>query len=383
MRRRRRQTETRRKRTTRFLSLTKFEAPNDVSGSARTAPATGTVEELLLSTEVTASSKSAPEGRVLRRGRVSTGQLAGKYAVIAAMVVTFIAFSIAKPDSFLTWLTIKSILRDAAPLLIVALGITVVLIVSEFDLSVGGLAGLMGTLAVVGVSGAHLGLPVWLAVLMTLAVGALLGTLNGALIAYLGASSFIVTLGMGTVFNGIDDQVLGSNTIYEGIPAGYGSIASGSQFGISNQVFIALGVALLLGVLLRQFEFGRYLYAIGGNREATRLSGIRVRALTLSAFAVSGLCVAAAGLLVSSQAGSANANSGLGFLLPAYAAAFLGSAMWRLGSFTVVGTILGALFLQIIGTGLTLFSISGALVAIIQGSILVAAVLVSRLGSRS
>lgn len=315
--------------------------------------------------------------------RRSAAQVGGQYAVIGAMILTFVAFSIAKPDSFLTWLTVKSILRDAAPLLIAALGITVVLVIQEFDLSIAGLAGLMSTFAVLGVSTVHFGLPVWLAVLMTLAVGALLGALNGVLIAYLGASSFIVTLGMGTVFGGIDNQVLGSNTIYEGIPAGYGSIASGSILGISHQVYIALAVAVVLGVLLWRFEIGRYLYAIGGNREATRLSGIRVRALMVGAFAISGTCVAGAGILVSSQAGSANANAGAGFLLPAYAAAFLGSAMWRAGTFSVVGTILGALFLQIIGTGLTLFSISGALVAIIQGAILVVAVLIARVGNRA
>src|SRR5690606_5539868 len=128
----------------------------------------------------------------------------------------------------------KAILRDAAPLLIVAIGITVVLVVNEFDLSIGGLAGLMGSVAVVGVSGVHLGLPVPVAIVLTLAVGTLLGALNGLMIAYVGASSFIVTLGMGTVFNGIDSQILGANTIYEEIPASFVSIANGSVAGISN-----------------------------------------------------------------------------------------------------------------------------------------------------
>ncbi len=328
---------------------------------------------------------SAPAAVADRRG--GTGRRTGiqwisQYGVIAAMVLTFVAFSLAKPDSFFTMLTFKAILRDAAPLLIVAVGITVVLVVNEFDLSIGGLAGLMGTLSIAGVSGVHLGLPVALAVVLTLAAGAALGALNGLMIAYLGASSFIVTLGMGTVFNGIDTQILGANTIYEEIPTAFTSIANGSVAGISNQVLIAVVVALLAGALLRHFEVGRYLYAIGGNREAARLSGVRVRRLTMTTFAIAGLCVAVAGMLVAAQAGSASANSGNGFLLPAYAAAFLGSAMWRPGSFTIFGTLLGALFLQIIGTGLTLFSLSGAIVAIIQGGILVAAVLISRIGGR-
>ncbi|MBS1878895.1 MAG: ABC transporter permease [Actinobacteria bacterium] len=320
---------------------------------------------------------AANAGRGRSRG---VARLVLQNAVIAAMVLTFVAFSLAKPESFFTMLTFKAILRDASPLLILALGITVVLVVNEFDLSVGGLAGLTSTLAVLGVSGAHFGLSVPLAVALTLVAGGLLASINGFLIAYLGASSFIVTLGMGTVFNGLEVQILGANTIYEEIPAAYGEIANGSFLGLSNQIFIALGVMLVIGVLLHQFELGRYLYAIGGNREATRLSGVRVRLVLLVAFVIAGVCAAIAGILVSAQAGSANPNAGIGFLLPAYAAAFLGSSMWRPGTFTVAGTVLGTLFLQIIGTGLTLFSISGALVSIIQGGILVAAVVISRLG---
>lgn len=330
------------------------------------------------------SAEPLAQGADVARGPRGRRQAATRFvlrnAVIAAMIATFVAFSLAKPDSFFTMLTFKAILRDASPLLIIALGITVVLVVNEFDLSVGGLAGLVSTLAVVGVSGAHFGLPVPLALALAVLAGGVLGSLNGFLIAYLGASSFIVTLGMGTVFNGFEVQILGANTIYEEIPKTYGEIANGTFLGLSNQVFIALGVLLVIGFLLHQFEFGRYLYAIGGNREAARLSGVNVRLILLAAFAIAGGCAAITGILVSAQAGSANPNAGTGFLLPAYAGAFLGSSMWRPGTFTVIGTVLGTLFLQIIGTGLTLFNLSGALVSIIQGGILVAAVLISRIG---
>jgi ribose transport system permease protein len=311
-----------------------------------------------------------------------TTALVSRYGVIAAMVLTYVAFAVALPHSFLTVLTVKSMLSNAAPLLIVAVGVTAVLVVNDFDLSVGGLAGLCSTLAIVGVSGAKLGLPIGAAVFLTVVAGSLLGLVNGIMIAYAGASSFIVTLAMGTLYNGLDSQILGSNTIFQQIPAGFGSIASGSFLGLSHQVYIGLAVALVVGGLLRQLEVGRYLYAIGGNREASRLSGVPVRALTAAAFALAGACVAVAGILVSSQAVSASPNAGLGFLLPAYAAAFLGSSMWRPGTFTVFGTLLGALFLEIIGTGLTLFSLSGAIVSIIQGAILVLSILLARVGSR-
>ena len=303
-----------------------------------------------------------------------------KYGVILAMVVTFAGFSLAKPDSFFTVLTLKAIPRDAAPLLIVALGATVVLVMNEFDLSIGGLLGFAGTFAVVCVSEAHLGLPVAVSVLLGIVFGAALGLFNGVLIAYAGASSFIVTIGMATVYQGADLQVLDQRTIFEGIPESYVEIAAGTFLGLSNQVFVALAVLVVLWWLLEHAEVGRYMYAIGGNPEAARLSGLRVSELRTLGFVLSGACAGVAGILVSAQSSAANPNSGLGFLLPAYAAAFLGSTMWKPGVFTAFGTLLGALFLQIIGTGLSLFSLSGAIVLMIQGGILVCAVLLSRLG---
>jgi ribose transport system permease protein len=320
---------------------------------------------------------SARDGRA---GLASLRPFIAKYGVILAMIATFAGFSLAKPDSFFTVLTLKAIPRDAAPLLVVALGATVVLVMNEFDLSIGGLLGFAGTFAVVCVSDAHFGLPVAVSVLLGILFGAALGLFNGLLIAYAGASSFIVTIGMATVYQGADLQVLDQRTIFEGIPDGYVEIAAGTFIGLSNQVFVALAVLAVLWWLLEHSESGRYMYAIGGNPEAARLSGVRVRALRTFGFVLSGACAGVAGILVSSQASAANPNSGLGFLLPAYAAAFLGSTMWRPGIFTAFGTLLGALFLQIIGTGLSLFSLSGAIVLMIQGGILVAAVLLSRLG---
>ncbi len=310
------------------------------------------------------------------------GPFAARYGVILAMISTFIAFSVPKPDSFFTVLTVKAIFSDASPLLVVALGATVVLVMNEFDLSMGGLLGFAGTFAVVCVSDVHFGLPVWLSVLLGVGFGALLGLANGILIAFVGASSFIVTIGMATVFQGADLQVLNQRTIFEGIPSGYVKVASGTFLGLSNQLFVALGALVVTWWFLQQSELGRFTYAIGGNPEAARLSGIRVRELRTLGFVVSGACCGLAGILVSGQASAANPNSGLGFLLPAYAAAFLGSTMWKPGVFTALGTALGAIFLQVIGTGLSLFSLSGAIVLLIQGAILVASVVVSRLGRR-
>jgi ribose transport system permease protein len=324
--------------------------------------------------------EQAATGAVEGRSTRALRPMLARYGVILAMIATFAAFSATKPDAFFTVITLKAILRDASPLLVLALGATVVLVMNEFDLSIGGLLGLCGTFTVVCVSSAHFGLPIAIAVLLGICFGATMGLVNGVLIAYAGASSFIVTIGMATFFNGADLRILNSRTIFEGIPQGYVNIASGTFLGLANQVFAALVVLVVLWWLLHQSELGRYMYAIGGNKEATRLAGVRVPELLTFGFMISGACAAIAGILISSQASAANPNSGLGLLLPAYAAAFLGSTMWKPGMFTALGTLLGALFLQMIGTGLSLFSLPGSIVLMIQGGILVVAVLVSRLG---
>ncbi len=324
-----------------------------------------------------APSPTPPTGGDPRRDRAAV--LLTRYGVLFAMVATFVAFSLLKPDAFLTVVTMKGILRDSAPLLIVALGITVVLVMNEYDLSVGGLISLMAVVAVVLVSTEHAGLPVGVAIIVTLLLGVLLGLFNGAMIAYVGLPSFILTIAMGTVFTGAGLQITGSQSIFEGISPGFVKIANGTILGFSNVVFVGLAVLLIVHVLLRHTEPGRYMYAIGGNPEAAALSGLRVRVLKASGFAMVGFAAAVAAILMTSQAGASNPNTGTGLLLPAYAAAFLGSSMFRVGIFTPLGTALGALYLQIIGTGLTILSLSGPIVQLIQGGILVAAVLVSRL----
>lgn len=305
-----------------------------------------------------------------------------RYGVILAMVATFAAFSLLRPDAFFTAFMMKAILRDCAPLLIASLGITFVLVMNDYDLSIGGLTALLATTCVLLVSESYVGLPTPVAILATIALGGALALTNGILIAYVSLPSFILTIAMGTVFTGVGLQLTGSGSIYQGIPASYVAIASGRTFGLSNQVYIAVAVLIVAHVFLRHTEAGRYMYAIGGNAEAARLSGVRVRLLKAVGFGIVGIAAAITAILLTSQAGAANPNTGLGLLLPAYAAAFLGSSMFRLGSFTAIGTAIGALYLQIIGSGLTILNLSGPLVQIIQGAILAAAIFLSRFARR-
>lgn len=325
---------------------------------------------------------TAPTTAPAPRARISG--IVSRYGVLAAIVLTFVVFAVLRPDSFLSELTLLGILRDCVPLLLVALGVSVVMIMNQFDLSVGGLTSLLAVVSILLVSSIYYGLPWPVAVLLTVLLGGLLGLAVGVGVAYLRLPAFILTIAVSTVYAGWGLQLTSSGSVFQGIPDSYTAIARGTFLGLSNQVWIGAAALLVLHVFLSHTEPGRYMYAIGGNAEAARLSGIRVKVLTAVGFAIVGVSAGLAAVLLTSQAGASNPSTGLGLLLPAYAAAFLGSSLFRIGVFTPIGTAIGAVYLQTIAAGLTLLNLSGPLVSIIQGAILMGAIGVSRLarGSR-
>ena len=298
------------------------------------------------------------------------------------MVATFAAFSILRPDVFFTFFVFKSILRDAAPLLILSLGVTFVLVMNAYDLSLGGVIALCATTATMLASTSYVGAGTLPAIVLTLALGVLAGLLNGALVAYLALPSFILTIATGTALAGVSLELTGSNSIFDGIPDSYVSVGSGEIFGLPNQILIAAVALAASHFLLNYTKYGRHMYAIGSSVEAARVSGVRVQLSQALGFCLVGLAAATVGILLTSQAGAANPNTGAGLLLPAYAAAFLGSSLLGTGRFTPLGTALGALYLQIVGTGLTILNLSGPVILMIQGVILGAAVLLVRMRAR-
>jgi len=308
------------------------------------------------------------------------GAAVSRYGLIAALLLAIAVFSALRPDSFATWDNLRSILTLAAPLGIAALGFTVVLIVGEFDAAFGAVIGLSGAASFVLMTD---GLPWPLATLVALGIGLAAGSTAGGIVAFAGASSIIVTLALSTVLIGVEYLFTDQETLYGSVPTGFTNLGQSEPLlGINAQVWIALLVAVLLHLVLSRTEAGRYLHAIGGNRDAALLSGVRVKALGVTAFAVSGLCAAIAGLLIAAQSASSSPAAGQPYLLPAIAAAFLGSAMVPRGGFSVPGTIVGVLFLGVIQTGLTMLELSTAIVNVVQGAILIIAVVASRFGQR-
>ena len=321
-----------------------------------------------------------PAGFDSYRMRRVAGTVVARGGVLIAFGVMILGFSLARPNTFPTWLDAKSIVTAAAPEMIVALGLTVVLVMRDFDLSVGSMVGLADGAAVSVMAQHHIAWPV--AVLVGLGLGIAAGLFTGFLVAILGGNSFIMTLGMATILTGVEYAFTGQATIFQGFAHGFVRIGAGSWIGISNQVWISLVIAFILWVLLDATEIGRFMYAIGGNEEAARLSGIRTRTLRITGFVIVAFTAAIVGILLASAGAGYTPNPGQYLLLPAYAGAFLGAACFRPGEFNIPGTVVGVLFLGTIATGLTLLNLQTYLINLVQGAILIVAVLISTVATR-
>ncbi len=303
---------------------------------------------------------------------------------ILGTLVACIAFFSVEDDRFFSLANMRTTLATGAPLLIVALGLTVVLVMGDFDLSVSGMLSASGALVVVLI--VNEGWSWGWAVLVALVLAGLFGLISGILVAYVGTPSFITTLATGVVLAGIEYALTdGSFVTGTGFMSeSYRDLGVGQPdpwTRLASPVWIAIALALILWVLLAKTEVGRYMYAIGGNPEAARLSGIPVRRLRASGFVIVALCATIGAVVTTARTASSIPNSGATLLLPAFAAAFLGAAMSRRGQFNIGGTVVGVLFLQVVQTGLTFMGYEQDVQNIAQGVILVAAMLISRLGS--
>jgi ribose transport system permease protein len=299
-------------------------------------------------------------------------------ALPLALLIAILAFSLLRPAAFFSLTNASAVLTLAAPLLIAALGLTVALVLGEIDLSIGSAVSLAGTVAICAMS--FLGWPWPVAILAALVTGIAGGLCVGSIVVFFGANSLIVTLGMGTLFTGLEYLLTDQRTVYEGISAGYIALGQSSILGLNVQVWIALAIAFLCHILLERTEWGRFMYAAGDNPDASWLAGVPVKGLRIAGFATVGLGAAIAGILMTAQTASAFSNAGQAYLLPAFAAAFLGSTASPSGRFTAVGTLFAVLFIGVVQTGLTMLQLSTGAINVTQGLLLVGAVLLSRLG---
>jgi ribose transport system permease protein len=324
-----------------------------------------------------------PEGGVsggfaLRRifGEEPTAVTAARVALPVILLVFVLIFSLARPETFFTVSNLKTILSTQSVLGILAIATILPPIIGEFDLSVGANLG-FGAILVTGLTSKQ-GLGVVPAILVAIAACTVVGAFNGLLVAKIGINSLVTTLGSQFVLLGIIIWYTGGNVFYTGIPKGLTNIGQKSAIGIPLPVFYLAGAAIVVWYLLEYTPLGRYLYAIGGSKDAARLSGLNVQGLTLFAFALTGLLCGVAGVIESAELGSGNPNVGPPFLLPAFAAAFLGATAIKPGTYNVLGTIFGVFALETGITGLEQVGIDPYVEYLFTGFALILAVAAAR-----
>lgn len=307
-------------------------------------------------------------------------QFLSRYGTLAGLLIMILVFSLAAPEAFPTTSNIINVVNQSALTAIIASGLTMALVVGEFDLSIGYVASLAGVL-VTGLI-VRQGQPMWLAILSVLALGAAIGAVNGILVAKARVNAVIATLGVGTILIGVSFGYTAGAPISAGVPDAFLNLALGKVLGLPNPIWIMTVVLALLWVVLNRTDLGQRIQAVGGNIEAARLCGIPVDRVKIVAFVLTGVCAALTGILLASLLGSGTASAADSYLLDAFAAVFLGSATLRDGEFHIVGTLIGVIVINTGFNGLSIFGADTFYQYVFKGGILVLAVALSTVARR-
>jgi ribose transport system permease protein len=292
---------------------------------------------------------TAPPPRVRKLGRLEPVALPLVWLGIVVL------FSILKPHEFLTSANLDSILSSQAPLVVVSLGLMIVLMAGDFDLSIAAVLSL--TAMIIAILNVNHGFAIIPAILIALACATVVGAINGFIIVVLGVDSFITTLAMGTLVQGVVLWISGSNT-FTGVSHDLVSVVIVDRlFSVPLEFYFALLVAVVLWYVLRYMPIGRRLLVVGRSRDVARLSGIRVGAIRWGALIATSLIAGLGGILYVGTSGAAGPSSGLELLLPAFAGAFLGATTVQPGRVNPWGTVIAVYFLV---TGITGLELLGA-----------------------
>ncbi|MDZ8067060.1 MAG: ribose ABC transporter permease [Nostoc sp. DedQUE08] len=312
------------------------------------------------------------------RNRKSISTLLEVAGILPILVIICILFTFLSPN-FLTSANIVNILRQASINIVLATGMTFVILTGGIDLSVGSI---LAVSAVVALLVSLLPALSWAAVPAALLAGLLLGLLNGALITFLDVPPFIVTLGSLTALRGVAFLIAKGTTLIN--PDINFAWVGNTYIGpIPWLVIIALLTVIASWFILRQTVLGVQIYAVGGNERAARLTGIKVNRVLLFVYGISGLLAGLAGIMSASRLYSASGVIGQGYELDAIAAVILGGTSFTGGIGTIGGTLLGALIIAILNNGLTLLNLSYFWQLVVKGLVIILAVTIDRLRRRS
>ena len=289
-------------------------------------------------------------------------------------LILIVAVFAALVPGFLSERNLINILQQSSINACIALGMTLVIISGGIDLSVGPTAAISAVLtATLLVSG----VPVPVALLAGLGIGAFCGLVNGVLVAYVGLQPFIVTLGTLSTYRAIALIYTGGNPVLD-VPQGFRSLFNGNVAGIPNSVIIVAVVAFVAWVLLKKTPIGEYLLAVGGNEEASYVAGVPIALTKITAYVISGVLAALASFILIGRLGAAEPILGNLWELDAIAAAAIGGASLMGGKGSIVGTILGAIILGAMRNGLTLMNVQAFYQLLATGLIILVAMMIDR-----
>ncbi|AEF82187.1 ABC transporter permease [Leadbettera azotonutricia] len=297
-----------------------------------------------------------------------------KYGIYFVLVALFILFAALKPRAFLSSENIFNILRQVSVVGIASAGMTCVMLTAGIDLSVGAVIGIVGVITALFISpekGWGLGLPLGLTAGMV--CGLILGFVNGFIVTKLKMFPMIATLGTMTSIRGAAYLITGGKPIF-GFPKGFSVIGQGYIWVIPIPVIIMIIMFFITYILLNKLRIGRYIYGVGGNEEASRLSGVDVQKIKYFVYAFSGLCCAIAGIVLLSRTNSGTPKAGTSYEMSIITAVVLGGVSINGGEGKITGVIAGVLIMGVLANGMIIVGLSDYVQQVIQGLVLIAAV---------
>jgi len=301
-----------------------------------------------------------------------------KYAIVGVLIVLIIFFSFVS-DSFLSTGNMFMVARQVAMLGISAVGMTCVILTSGIDLSVGSVMGMTNIVGALLMTAA--GLPIWLSVVITLVMSAVIGLINGLFVAYVRVPALITTLAMMTVLRGICYVLCNGMPVW-GLPESFKYLGQGYLGPIPIPVIIMLVVFVLGWIFLNRTRSGRYLYGLGGNREAVRLSGVYTARIETLGFVISGLLTGLAGVIMLSRINTGQPKIGTGYEMDVITAVVLGGVSIMGGEGSLVGVLIGVLITGVLANGMILMDVSEYYQQITKGLVLLFAVTFDTMAKR-
>jgi ribose transport system permease protein len=307
----------------------------------------------------------------IARSRIAWTRLLTVISRLAVLLVMVVSMSILS-STFFTIGNLLNVLRQAAPIFIIGAGQTVVILARGIDLSMDSVASLTGV--VIATLMVDNGIPFYVAMPMGLFLGAVLGLINGLIITKIKLPSFIATFGTWLLFKGLTVVYIDGRVI-SGFSEGFHFLGAGRLFGVPVIIFVAVLVYISIRIVLRHTTFGRKVYAIGANPDASRVSGIKIDRILIIAFVISALMATFGSQLYISRIDSAKSDFGEGFVLDSIAATLIGGTSFDGGVGTIEGTVIGALIIIMLRNAMNLLGISPYWQGLATGVTIIIAVL--------